>query len=142
MKLELTIPQRPRLMHMLPVADLIALLFAFPLLISHFSTMGGHLLELPDSPLRIPSIDHAIVFEVLPSEGKQPQVWINQELVASNDVTQRLTDIQSRWTYGGKPVVLFKRDKSLQIEQVSPLQNELLQLGFEVYLVEKPKPTN
>lgn len=135
MKLKLNIPERPRLMAFMPTLDILALVFAFPLLVSHFSSTGGHKVVMPTTTTRIPSVDHAIVIELLP--GDQPQVWINQEKINFNKLESTLEKMGAEWFYGGDPVALLKIDKDLTAGEVAQVRNLLAKLNFDVWVVEK-----
>jgi len=135
MKLSLNILERPRLTAFMPIVDLLALVFAFPILISQLSTTGGHKVELASTSTRIPSIENAVVVEVI--AGKEPQIWINEEKVALGELEEQLAVESSKWIYGGDPVALLKAGEHLTNGQGAEIRNILTKLKYSVWVVEK-----
>ena len=135
MKLKLSIPTRPNLMHMLPSVDALALLFVLPLLVSQVDSSGGHEVVLPESSLRLPTADHAVVVEVLP--GPPLQVWVGKELVATGELDAKFAEIKEKWNHGGNPLIWFKLDKRISIEQAALVRNKLFEQEFTIREVGK-----
>jgi len=134
MKLKLSIPTRPRLIHMLSIVDLLALFFVFPLLVNQFAPSGGHELVLTQSPLRLPAEDYAVSIKVQPSDDSI-QVWVNQDIVPLDQLSDRLHQIREEWTHGGEPIAWFKQDKSITLEQSTQVLNVLFENQFRVLQV-------
>lgn len=137
MELKLTVPTKPSLMQVLPALDLLALVFALALILSQFSTVGGYKVELAETTARIPSAEHALVLEVLP--GDPIQLWLNREKIQLNDLKQHISLEESKWIYGGNPVILLKLDKSLTQGQSAIIRNILSESQFSVWSVEQYK---
>ena len=134
MKLELSVPQRPRLIHLVSIVDLLALLFIFPLLISQFVSYGGHEVSLPRSPLRLPAEEHAVVIKVLPGETK-PQIWVNQDLISQELLSEKLKQIREEWKHGGDPIAWFTQDENLSLKESTAILNMLFEEEFRVLQV-------
>ena len=137
MELKLTVPTKPSLMQILPALDLLALVFALALILSRFSTVGGYKVELAETTARIPTAEHALVLEVLP--GEPIQLWLNREKVQLSELPQRMSTEESKWIYGGSPVILLKLDKSLTQGQAAVVRNILSESQFSVWSVEQYK---
>ena len=110
---------------MIPVVDLLALFFTFPLLVAQFSSFGGYEVTLPSSPLRLPAEEHAVVVKVLPGEDQRVQVWVNQELVSKSDMPERLRQVREEWKHGGDPIALLQRDVKVPVGEAEAILNML-----------------
>lgn len=133
MKLQLTIPDRPKLVHLLPVFDIIAVFFAFPLVVKAFAPQGGHQIVTPEYTLRVPTFENAAILEMYNSDGLQ--IWLNQQQINIKDAPSHLEKIQNEWLHGGSPVVLLKMDHNVNNKQRSQLLNLLIEMEFSVYEV-------
>ena len=90
---------------------------------------------MPNTTTRIPSHDHAIVMELL--AGDEPQIWVNQEKVATKDLESVMEEQGANWFYGGFPIVLLKVDQDLTAGQVAKVRNLLARMDFDVWVIEK-----
>lgn len=133
MKLQLTIPQRPKLIHILPVVDLIAVVFALPLVVKSFAPQGGQQVVTPDYRLRIPSFENATIIEMVESDGLQ--MWLGKEKLTFVTAKEMLIEEQEKWTHGGAPVILLKMDKHISNMHRSQMINLLMEMKFDVYEV-------
>ncbi len=122
-------------MAFMPGLDILALIFTIPLLVSHFSSAGGHKVVMPGTTTRIPSHDHAIVIELM--AGDEPQIWVNQEKIATKDLKSVMEEQGANWFYGGFPVVLLKIDKNLTAGQIAKVRNLLARMDFDVWVIEE-----
>lgn len=134
MKLELSIPIRPRLIHLLAVLDLLALVFLFPLLVNQVAPAGGYELTLPKSPLRLPAQDHAVEVKVKSADEKI-EVWVNNQSVTISELPSILEDVSNNWIHGGEPIAWLKQDKLITVEQSNLVLNILYKHGFRVLVV-------
>jgi biopolymer transport protein ExbD len=133
MRLHLTVPERPGMVYFIPILDLLALLFLFPVLISNLSLSGGYKASLPDYPNSIPSATHAIVVRLLP--GEKLQIWVNKDLVPEDQLEERLDEESSKWIYGGDPVVSLEVDKSIPSGSLADILNVLDRKSFSVWVI-------
>lgn len=132
---KLNLPKQDGFLLFLPVLDLFVLVFVFALLMSRFTMIGGHKVELTGTSSRIPAAEHAVVLEVLP--GEPLQLWMNKEKVSVTELEAKLAEEEQKWTYGGQPVIMLKLDKALTLAQSSAVKNTILQSDFSIWVVEQ-----
>lgn len=112
MKLALTLPQTPALMHALPVLDLLVLVLAIPLLSSTFSPQEGMAVDLPETNFRMQRIEQPLIITISMSE-KNPQVWIERTRVEEEQIEDLLAQRQTNWEGEGPMPILLRVDKKV-----------------------------
>jgi biopolymer transport protein ExbD len=135
MKLEMSLPEKPGLMHALPLVDLLALVMLFPLLTTSLAPQAGVEVELPETDFRLQRVANPIIVSI--TGGAEPQYWIGKEQVEEADLVLKVQERAKSWDSGGPPAILMRVDKSAQmygVDVMLKLKNE----GFRCLLAAKP----
>ena len=135
MKLEMSLPEKPGLMHALPLLDLLALVMLFPLLTTSLVPQAGVEVELPETDFRLQRVANPIIVSI--TGGADPQYWVGKELVEESELMAVVQKRAESWDSGGAPAILMRVDKSAQIygmDVILKFKNE----GFRCLLAAKP----
>ena len=95
MKLESTLPERPGLLHAVPVLDLFALLWLMVLLAPSLLQQSGVSVELPPSRFKLDRFPDALVVTLGPGEA-EPRIHFGRDLVTLAGLSLRLGPIALR----------------------------------------------
>jgi len=90
MKLEMALPSRPGLIHMLPGLDILALILILPLIASSFKSQAGIEIVLPETPHRIAPLERSVQVSMLGTVN--PQIWVNKREVKESDLKQAIAE--------------------------------------------------
>lgn len=131
MKLEMTLPQRPGLLYVTPVIDILVLVLVFPLLGSSFTTDAGIELTLPDTGHRFDRMERSIVVTVKGSDKQQ--IFINRRLVKERDLLEELEKEALNWQGGGAVGIIMRVDKRVPSGYKTLIGDRLLAEGYRVY---------
>ncbi|MEO1856873.1 MAG: biopolymer transporter ExbD [Rubritalea sp.] len=131
----MSLPERPGLMHALPLVDLLALVMLFPLLSTSLAPQAGVEVELPETDFRLQRVANPIVVSI--TGGVDPQFWVGKELVEEDDLLALVQKRAESWESGGAPAVLMRVDKSAQMHGVNVML-KLKSEGFRCLLAAKP----
>lgn len=137
MKLEMSLPQRPGMMHALPLLDLLALVLIFPMLSSSMRPQAGAEIELPETNFRLQRVANPIV--VTMTGGGDPQIWLGREKVTKSEFPEKLAEAAKSWKAGGAPAVLLKIDQSLSYGESAKMIYELEEKGYRCLLAAQQK---
>ncbi len=113
MKLEMTLPERPGFMHVLPLFDILALLMVFLLLGSTFMVEEGVEVTLPSSQRQLSRYSDPIVITM--SAGNDPAIFLAGERIQLSDLEQSLKELIASGRWQENSVVLLKADESLSV---------------------------
>lgn len=131
----MSLPEKPGLMHALPLVDLLALVMLFPLLTTSLAPQAGVEVELPETDFRLQRVANPIIVSI--TGGTDPQYWVGKEQVEEGDLVLKVQERAKSWSSGGPPAILMRVDKSAQMYGVDimlKLKNE----GFRCLLAAKP----
>jgi biopolymer transport protein ExbD len=138
MKLVSTLPERPGLLHAVPVLNLFALLLVFLLLGPSFVTQSGVAVDLPISQFQLGRIENATVITL--TAGDPPGLWLEREEVSLSKLDEKLQERRS--TDAGAPMsVLIKADSKVPYSTLSKVVEMAIHKGFRVYQVGAAKET-
>ncbi len=134
MKLTLSIPQTPALIHALPVMDLLVLVLVIPLLSYSLAPEEGMAVELPETSFRMQRIDDPVVVTVSMS-ASGPEVWVERRRLGDQSIEEALMEQQEKWEGEGTAPILLRVDQNVssgfQLEYVDRIKTA----GFQkVYL--------
>ena len=135
MKLEMSLPEHPGLMHALPLVDLLALVMLFPLLTTSLAPQAGVEVELPETDFRLQRVANPIIVSI--TGGVDPQFWVGKKLVEESELIAAVQERAESWDSGGPPAVLMRVDKSAQMYGVNVML-KLKSEGFRCLLAAKP----
>lgn len=131
----MSLPEKPGLMHALPLVDLLALVMLFPLLTTSLAPQAGVEVELPETDFRLQRVANPIIVSI--TGGADPQYWVGKEQVEEGDLVLKVQERAESWNSGGPPAILMRVDKSAQmygVDVMLKLKNE----GFRCLLAAKP----
>lgn len=131
MKIEISLPEKPSFLHMLPLIDLLALVMLFPMLTSALTTQAGVELELPETSFRLQRIANPVVVSI--TGGVEPQFWVGKQKVERGELLNVVKFQSEKWKGGGAPAVLLKVDKTSQ-SYGTEISYQLLGEGYRCLL--------
>ena len=135
MKLETTLPERVGLLHVVPVADLFALLLVAVLLGQSFVSEAGVQVELPVSRYQLSRAADSSVITL--TEGEPPVMWLDRSRVSEEELVDALRGIRERAS--GIPSVYLRSDKAVSAGEERRVAELALAEEFRVYLLGQPK---
>ncbi|GAA5495279.1 hypothetical protein SAMN02745181_3569 [Rubritalea squalenifaciens DSM 18772] len=135
MKLQMSLPERPGMLHALPLLDLIALVLIFPLLGPSFVPLAGVEVKLPENDFRMQRFLNPIVVTV--TAGQEPQIWVGKTKVRRDMLLDYVAKEAESWKSGGAPVVHMKVDRAVPDSFGEDLSYELLRAGYRCWWVAK-----
>lgn len=131
MKLEMSLPEKPGFLHVLPLIDLLALVMLFPMLTTSLMPQAGVEIELPETNFRLQRVSHPIVVSI--TGGTEPQYWVGKERVEREQLLNAVKLQTLNWDKGGSPAVLLKVAKSAQSHGME-VSYQLLEEGYRCLL--------
>lgn len=135
MKLETTLPERVGFLHVVPVADLFALLLVALLLGQSFVSEAGVQVELPVSRYQLSRATDASVITL--TEGEPPVMWLDRNRVSEGELIEALNGIRERTS--GVPSVYLRSDKAVPAGEERRVAELALAAEFRVYLLGQPQ---
>lgn len=137
MKLELTLPSKPGMLHALPGLDIIALVLVFPLLGSSFVQQAGIDVKLHESPWRYEQMESPIVITL--GAGRNTPVWINKTRVKLDELESEITRLRSE--EGGNLITtaVIRSDVSVPSGVEKEVINRIRKLGLNCGLLGRPE---
>ena len=133
MKLELSLPERPGLLHAVPVFDLFMLLWLLFLLSSALLRQSGVMVNLPPSQFQLERFQDTIVVTLGPGEG-QPSIHFGRDVVSMSELLERLRKLKSEGAQADS-VVLLQSDRSTPVGFQQQLTEIILGMGFRMAMV-------
>ena len=136
MKLELTLPATPGLLHALPVLDIIALVLVFPLLGPSFVQQTGIDVKLHESPWRYEQMENPIVITL--GAGEVTPLWVNKKSIAMGELEKEIERL--RGEEGGETIttVVVRSDVSVPSGLEKEVINRVMKMGLNCGLVGRP----
>jgi biopolymer transport protein ExbD len=137
MKLEMTLPERPGLLHAVPLLNIFALLQLFFLLGPALVLQSGVTVELPPSKFQMERYQNSIVLTLGPGEPAA-RIHFGRDAVTLEQLSDRLTNL---WETGAhaKTVVLLQTDKGTPVGIEREVMELVLDKGFRLAVVGKNK---
>lgn len=108
MKLEMTLPSRPGLIHMLPGMDILALVLILPLIASSFKSNAGIEIVLPKSKLRLALLERSVQVSI--KGVVNPKIWVNKREVKEKDLLEAIASEISAKEDTGTVVIALQVD--------------------------------
>lgn len=135
MKLDTTLPERPGLLHAVPVFDIFALLLLSFLLGPSFVLQSGVRVDPPPSRFQLERFDESIVVTLLTGAvDAEPVIYLGREPVDRAMLAQRL----AQWHDDGAAtttMVLLKSDSRTPVGAEREIAEIILGAGFRLALV-------
>ena len=133
MKLELTLPERPGLLHAVPILDLFALLWLLFLLTPLLSRQSGVAVELPPSRFQLERYQDSLVVTLGPGET-EPRIHFGRDAVSLAELAARLEKLRAEGA-PAKVIVLLQTDAGTPVGTERQVTEMVLGKGFRLALV-------
>ena len=147
-KLEMSLPERPGLLHAVPILDIFALLWLLFLLSSSLLRQSGVTVELPPSRFQLERFQDTFVVTLGPGEA-EPRIHFGRERSAMEELSGRLDQLREEGAQA-KSVVLLQTDAGTPVGVERKVAEMVLGHGFRLAMVgangpgpgiTKPQPT-
>jgi biopolymer transport protein ExbD len=135
MKLELTLPSTPGLMHLLPGLDLLALVLMFPLLGTSFVRQAGMEVTVHESPWRYQQMDSPVVVTL--GAGDDHPMWVNKKKVLLSDLEREIKSLEKR-EGGAITSAVIRSDIGVPSGVEKEVINRILKMGLNCGLLGRP----
>ena len=133
MKLELSLPERPGLLHALPVCDLFLMLWIAFVLGTALTRQTGVAVELPASQFQLERYRETVVITLASGEG-QPQIYFGRDAVSADELQRQLQRLHDAGAQADT-IVLLRTDASTPVGAERRIKEMALALDFQVALL-------
>lgn len=123
-------PERPGLLHALPVFDLFMMLWIVFVLGSALSRQTGVSVELPASKFELERYQNTLVVTIASGETG-PQVYFGRDAVTFDELQTRLRELHSAGAQTNS-IVLLRSDQSIPVGAQRRIEEMALALDFRV----------
>ncbi len=128
MKLQITLPSKPGLLHFIPGLDLLALILVIPLMGASFSQQSGVAVNLPESSFRLQRIDNPVLITV--SGGNPPRIWVNKKSVPMHLLERELEEMRNNTQQELITTALIQADGEVPHRVIMQLEDRILRMGL------------
>ncbi|MFZ9937684.1 MAG: biopolymer transporter ExbD [Luteolibacter sp.] len=138
MKLETHLPERPGLLHAVPVMDIFVLLWLLFLLGPSLLRQSGITVELPPSRFQLERYQETLVITLGPGEAG-PRIHLGRDVMGLDALDQRLEALR----IDGAParaIVLMQTDAGTPVGLERQVSEMVLAKGFRLALVGTNQP--
>jgi biopolymer transport protein ExbD len=132
-KLEMSLPERPGLLHALPIVDIFALLWLLFLLSSSLLRQSGVMVELPPSRFQLERFQDTFVVTLGPGES-EPRIHFGRDSVTLPELSARLDQLRSEGAQA-KSVVLLQTAAGTPVGVEREITEMVLGKGFRLAMV-------
>jgi biopolymer transport protein ExbD len=136
MKLELSLPERPGFLHVLPVFNLFLLLMLFFMLGPSLLLQSGVRLELPPSKFQMERFRNALVVTLGPGQAA-PRIHIGRQPLSLAELETRLDALRADGT-AAKAIILLQADVETPVGVEREVAELILGKGFRLAMVGQP----
>jgi biopolymer transport protein ExbD len=140
MKLVMNLPERPGLLHALPILNLFALMMFFFLLGPSLVLQSGVAVELPPSRFQMQRYQDALVV-TLGSGESAPRIHFGRDPVTFSELSARLERLHGEGA-ATKAMVLLKTDAGTPVGVEREVTELVLRHGFRLAIVGKDAGEN
>lgn len=135
MKLESHLPERPGLLHALPVFDIFALLLLFFLLGPSFVLQSGVRVDPPPSRFQLERYEETLVVSLMSGTvDATPVIYLGREQVDADQLIATLTGLREDGL-AAQAVVLLKSDENTPVRIERDIAEAIMETGFRLALV-------
>ena len=136
MKLEMTLPEEPGLLHAVPVLNLFALLIFIFLLGPSLVLQSGVAVELPPSRFQMQRYEDSLVITLGPGEPLAP-IYLGRDSMSSlSELSARLDALRDSGATA-KSIVLLQSDINTPVGVEREVTEQVLSKGFRLAMVGK-----
>ncbi|MEI6654703.1 MAG: biopolymer transporter ExbD [Verrucomicrobiota bacterium] len=139
MKLEMTLPERPGFLHLLPVFNLFLLLLLFFMLGPSLLLQSGVRVELPPSKFQMERFRNALVVTLGPGQGA-PRIHLGRHPLTLVELATRLDALHADGT-AAKSIILLQADVGTPVGVEREVAELILGKGFRLAMVGQPSPS-
>lgn len=133
MKLEMSLPERPGLLHALPVVNLFALMVFFLLLGPSLVLQSGVTVDPPPSRFQMQRYQETLVITMGPGEPL-PHLHLGRDPITREELSERLDMLQSEGATA-RAIVLLQSDSGTPVGMEREISEMVLAKGFRLALV-------
>lgn len=133
MKLEMSLPERPGLLHAVPVFDIFALLLLFFLMGPSFVLQSGVTVDLPLSRFQMERFEDTLVVTLGPGEPDL-RIHLGRDPVSMTELGLRLDELRDAGA-PARTIVLLKTDEGTPVRDERLISELVLEKGFRLGLV-------
>lgn len=138
MKLETHLPERPGLLHAVPVMDIFVLLWLLFLLGPSLLRQSGITVELPPSRFQLERYQETLVVTLGPGEAG-PRIHLGRDAVDMRELDERLESLRSDGA-PARAIVLMQTDAGTPVGLERRVSEMVLSKGFRLALVGANQP--
>jgi biopolymer transport protein ExbD len=135
MKLEMTLPERPGLLHAVPVLNLFALMVFFLLLGPSLVLQSGVAVEMPPSRFQMQRYQDTLVVTLGPGEPL-PRLHFGRDPVTMEQLSERLEKLHGDGA-SARAIVLLQTDAGTPVGTEREVTELVLEKGFRLAVVGK-----
>ena len=132
MKLEMSLPERPALLHALPVVNLFALLWMFHFAGASLTSQAGVTVDSPPSRFQVERFRETLVVTLVPSESGA-RIYLGRELLDMAKLESRLENLREQGA-AARSIVLLQSDADTQVGAEREISELILAKGFRLAL--------
>jgi biopolymer transport protein ExbD len=132
-KLELTLPERPGLLHAVPVLDIFALLILLFLLGPALILQSGVSVDLPPSQFQLDRFQNSLVVTLGPGDTA-PRIHFGRDSVTLAALEERLETLRTEGATANT-IVLLQTDAGTPVGLERQITEMILGKGFQLALV-------
>ncbi len=129
----MSLPERPGLLHAVPILDIFTLLWLLFLLSSSLLRQSGMTVELPPSRFQLERFQDTFVVTLGPGEA-QPRIHFGRDLVSMEELSVRLDQLRKEGAQA-KSVVLLQTDAGTSVGIERKVVEMVLGHGFRLAMV-------
>jgi len=133
LKLETKLPERPGLLHAVPVLDVFALLWLLFLLGPSLLRQSGVVVELPPSRFQLERFQETLVITLGPGEDG-PRIHLGRDAMTFDELTERFESLRAEGT-PAKAMVLLQTDAGTPVGIERQVSEMVLGKSFRLALV-------
>lgn len=133
MKLVMSLPERPGLLHAVPVCDLFVILWLLFLLSSALMRHAGVTVDLPPSQFQLERYEETYVVTLGAGDG-QARMHFGRDVVTMDELVERLEKLRNEGVQA-RSVVLLQCDGGTPVEVERRVSELVLGMGFRLALV-------
>jgi Biopolymer transport protein ExbD/TolR len=133
LKLEMSLPERPGLLHAVPVLDIFALLWLLFLLGPSLLRQSGLMVELPPSRFQLERFQNTLVVTLGPGES-EPRIHFGRDSVDFPELDERLETLRKEGA-AARSMVLLQTDAGTPVGTERQVTEMVLAKGFRLAMV-------
>jgi hypothetical protein len=135
----MSLPERPGLLHAVPVLDIFALLWLLFLLGPSLSQQSGVAVELPPSRFQLERFQDSLVVTLGAGDAETPRIHLGRDAVTLDELAARLEKLRADGA-AASAIVLLQTDAGTPVGTERQVTELVLSKGFRLALVGASSP--